>query len=123
MISEKDLNRCIDILAELNAKDDGRNKKLLLEIGYILKTELNNVSAWNRSVEGQRQRGRGYENIDVKKLLEDNTQLFNENHKLQQLNLKLKEALDERIAEIERRIENTNSRIAEFNSTIEKLNY
>ena len=39
MISAKDLNRCIDILAELNAGASQNSKGLILEVGYILKRE------------------------------------------------------------------------------------
>ena len=80
MISIEDLNKCISNLAELNARTNSHaDKTLLLEIGYILKQEIDNVNAWNQA---NNPRGRGVKQIDVQKLLEDNTQLYNENQKL-----------------------------------------
>ena len=120
MISAKDLNRCIDILAELNAGADQNSKRLILEIGYILKTELNNVNAWDESQRAERERGRR-ENIDVKKLLEDNTQLFKENEKLIELNQKLKDVIEQRIPHIEQSIGGVNEKFECLQDVIENL--
>lgn len=116
MISAKDLNRCIDILAELNARADQNSKRLILEIGYILKTELNNVNAWDAS---QREGKRG--NIDVKKLLEDNTQLFKENEKLIELNQKLKDVIEQRIPHVEQSIGGVNEKFEHLENVLNKL--
>ena len=119
MISAKDLRRCIDNLAELNAGADSNTKRLVLEVGYILKQELESVEAWNRQFKGNK--NRGYGDIDVKKLLEDNTQLFNENKQLQDLNMKLKEVIDARIPNVERGISEVNNKFYLLTENINKL--
>jgi hypothetical protein len=120
MISAKDLNRCIDILAELNARADQNSKRLILEIGYILKTELNNVNAWDASQREDRERGK-HGNIDVKKLLEDNTQLFKENEKLIELNQKLKDVIEQRIPHVEQSIGGVNEKFEHLENVLNKL--
>ena len=119
MIPAKDLERCIDILAELNANADTHSKRLILEVGYILKQELETVKAWDNSLLKDRNRGHG--DIDVRKLLEDNTQLFNENKQLQELNVKLKEAIDQRIPFIENGIKQVNKKFDIMTENINKL--
>ena len=118
MISARDLRRCIDILAELNAGADSNSKRLVLEVGYILKQELEAVEAWDSQFKDKK---RGYGNIDVNKLLEDNTQLFNENKQLQDLNLKLKEVIDKRIPNVEEGINEVNRKFNIMSETINKL--
>ena len=118
MISARDLRRCIDILAELNAGADSNSKRLILEVGYILKQELEAVDAWDSQFKDKK---RGYGNIDVNKLLEDNTQLFNENKQLQDLNLKLKEVIDKRIPNVEEGINEVNRKFNIMSETINKL--
>lgn len=118
MISAKDLRRCIDILAELNAGADSNSKRLILEVGYILKQELETVEAWDSQFSDKK---RGYDKIDVKKLLEDNTQLFNENKQLQDLNIKLKEVIDQRIPNVEKGISEVNRKFSIMSETINKL--
>lgn len=120
MINSKDLNRCIDILAELNAGADTHSKRLILEVGYILKQELETVNAWDASQLSNRERGR-QQQIDVKKLLEDNTQLFNENKKLVEMNLKLKEVIDQRIPRVEDGIKSVHDKFNIFEETLSKL--
>ena len=120
MISAKDLNRCIDILAELSADADTHSKRLLLEAGYILKQELEIVNAWDASQLSNRERGRSI-NIDVKKLLEDNTQLFNENKKLIEMNMKMKEVIEQRIPHVEEGIGEINKKFGTLQSVIDKL--
>jgi hypothetical protein len=102
MINEKDLNKCIDNLAEINGLigGDSNIRRLLLEVGYILKQELEVVSSWNTQFNNTNKL-RGYGNVDVKKLIEDNTQLFNENRQLLDANLKLKAIIDSKIPYIE----------------------
>lgn len=119
MISAKDLRRCIDNLAELNAGADTSSKRLILEIGYILKQELEMVESWNSQFKDNK--NRGYGAIDVKKLLEDNTQLFNENKQLQDLNMKLKEVIDTRIPNVEKGISEVNRKFNLMSETINKL--
>jgi hypothetical protein len=106
MIDAKELNRCIDLLAELSAEANSRQKRLILEIGYILKQELDVVNAWDASQRSDRRNPQ----IDIKKLLEDNTQLFNENQKLMALNLKMKEVIDKKIPSVETAIKGVNDK-------------
>ena len=120
MISAKDLNRCIDILADLNVNATQHDKRLILEIGYILKQELDVVNAWDSSQLSNRERGR-QQAIDVKKLLEDNTQLFNENKKLIEMNLKMKEVIEQRIPMVEDHIGSINEKFDTLQSVINKL--
>jgi hypothetical protein len=105
-------------LAELNAGADSNSKRLILEVGYILKQELEAVEAWDSQFKDKK---RGYGNIDVNKLLEDNTQLFNENKQLQDLNLKLKEVIDQRIPNVEKGISEVNRKFNIMSETINKL--
>ena len=119
MINEKTLTRCLDNLAEINANlTNSALKRLTLEIGYILKQELDNVTAWNNQF-NKDNRHKGY-NIDINKLMEDNTQLFNENKKLHELNMKLKEVIDQKIPNVENAIGNLNSRIETFSEILSK---
>lgn len=118
MISAKDLSHCIDNLAEINACLGSGNvalKRLVLEVGYILKQELDTVSAWNAQVKHDRLKGY---NVDVKKLMEDNTQLFNENKKLYELNLKLKEVIDQRIPKVENAVNTINEKCEAFSTAL-----
>ena len=119
MITAQDLERCVDILAEINANADTRTKRLCLEMGYIIKQELEIVKAWDASQ--RKDRNRGYGDIDVRKLLEDNSQLFNENKQLQDLNIKLKEIIDQRIPSIENGIKEVNNKFNIMNENINKL--
>lgn len=120
MISAKDLNRCIDILAELNVNAPQHAKRLILEAGYILKQELETVNAWDASQLNDKERGR-HQQIDVNKLLEDNTQLFNENKKLMEMNLKMKEVIDQRIPHVEDGIKSVHDKFNAFEEMILKL--
>lgn len=120
MISERDLNKCIENLAEINANiNNSALKHMILEVGYILKQELDNVKAWNRQFQNDdRNRGR---NIDVNKLLADNNQLFNENCKLNEVNLKLKEIIDHKIPNVEETINGINSKLNTFSEILTKV--
>ena len=118
MISAKDLSHCIDNLAEINACLGSGNaalKRLVLEVGYILKQELDTVSAWNAQFRGDRFKGH---NVDVQKLMEDNTQLFNENKQLHELNLKLQEVIDRRIPKVENAVNTINEKFDTFSTVL-----
>ena len=120
MISAKDLSHCIDNLAEINACLGNGNgnaalKRLVLEVGYILKQELDIVSAWDIQFKGDKFKGH---NIDIKKLIEDNTQLFNENKQLHDLNLKLKEVIDQRIPKVENAVNTINEKFETFSTVL-----
>ena len=119
MIDEKSLNKCIDNLAEINAHlTNSALKRLVLEVGYVLKQELDNVSTWNKQFQGDN-RLRGFQ-VDTKKLVEDNTQLFNENRKLLEINAKLKQVIDEKIPQVENAVNNINHKINTFSDILLK---
>ena len=120
MINAKDLNRCIDNLAEINANITSSNlKRLVLEVGYILKQELESVNEWNK--QHKKEKNLSVQHIDVQKLLEDNTQLYNENKKLHELIFKLRETIDKKIPDVERAINNVNEKITVFSDSINQL--
>lgn len=101
MINGRDLSRCIDILSELNANvSNKRDKTLILELGYIIKQELDLVKAWESSHNEQRMR-RGGEPIDINKLLEDNAQLYKENETLLKNLEKMKGIVESKIPSIQ----------------------
>lgn len=101
MINSRNLNRCIDILSELNANaSNSLDKALILELGYIIKQELDLVEAWENSHNDQTRR-RGGEPIDINKLLEDNVQLYKENETLLKNLDKLKTIIDSKIPSIQ----------------------
>lgn len=101
MINSRNLNRCIDILSELNANaSNSLDKALILELGYIIKQELDLVEAWENSHNEQTRR-RGGEPIDINKLLEDNVQLYKENETLLKNLDKLKAIIDSKIPSIQ----------------------
>ena len=106
MINRKDLSRCIDILAELNADIQNRkDKELLLELGYIIKQELDTI---NRTPIRD-------EVFDINKLLEDNSQLYNENKKLIECAERMRNT-------VERVIPNIQNKIGEINFKFDTLN-
>lgn len=99
MIDGKDLNRCIDILSELNANAASRKEKqLILELGYIIKQELDLVNLWEQNHNNSI---RGRERIDVNKLLEDNAQLYKENQTLLKNFDKLKAIIETKLPSIQ----------------------
>lgn len=109
MLTSTNLNRCLSILSILNSSASREEKKLILEIGYVLKQELDIVNAWDDKVSKE-----NIKNIDVRKLLEDNTQLCKENSQLMQINKKLQETIDHRIVD-------TNEKITALCTKIEHL--
>ena len=120
MIDAKNLSKCIDNLAEINALVNDRNvKQLLLEVGYILKQELDTVKAWDTQMQNQHQ---GHIlNVDVQKLLEDNNQLFNENRKLYDINMKLKETIDSKIPHVEEMVKKMGDGYKTLSQTLDKF--
>lgn len=119
MLEEKDLNKCIENLAEINAAVTSSSvKQLVLEVGYILAHELDNVKMWNRQIKGANKL-KGYQ-VDIDKVFEDNAQLFNENQKLQEANLKLKEVIDKKIPNVENMVGQINQKIETFSEILLK---
>lgn len=118
MIDEQTLSKCLDNLAEINANlTNSALKRLTLEIGYVLKQELDNVAQWNQQFKGKKNKPI---EIDINKLMEDNNQLFNENKKLQEVNMKLKETIDQRIPRVENAISNINQKFQTFTEVLSK---
>ena len=73
MISVEDLHKCMANLAELHSRAiNNKDKPLLLEIGYILNKEIDNIIAENATTS----------KLDMQKLLADNKQLYDENQRL-----------------------------------------
>jgi hypothetical protein len=119
MINGNDLNRCIDILSELNANaNNKRDKSLILELGYIIKQELDLVKAWESSHNGQRLRCGGAP-IDIEKLLEDNAQLYKENETLLKNLNKLKGMIESKIPAIQEDLTVINRKFDLLNNHIE----
>lgn len=117
MMSSEELNRCIDILSELNANATTSEKRLILEMGYMIKQELDLVLEIER--EGQKAAKNG--NISIKGLIQDNTQLFNENKKLFEENLKLKGMVESVTPMIEKKIATVIEQIGSINTMLNKI--
>lgn len=114
MISEESLNKCIDKLATINANsDDAKIKQLTVEVGYILKEELDLVKAWNSQFDGKK-----IQQIDAQKLIQDNTQLAHENAKLQKINVELTKMIDLKIPTFENVIGNINKKLNNINQLL-----
>lgn len=119
MINSRNLNRCIDILSELNANaSNSLDKALILELGYIIKQELDLVEAWENSHNEQTRR-RGGEPIDINKLLEDNVQLYKENETLLKNLDKLKTIIDSKIPSIQEDLTTISRKFDLLNNHIE----
>ena len=120
MINGRDLSRCIDILSELNANvSSKRDKTLILELGYIIKQELDLVKAWESSHNEQRMR-RGGEPIDINKLLEDNAQLYKENENLLKNLEKMKDIVESKIPSIQEELVVIEGQFNTLNQHIER---
>jgi hypothetical protein len=121
MISYNDLNRCIDILSELNAHIDSNevDKSLILELGYIIKQELDLVKSWD-DANNKNAMKRGIKQIDPQKLLEDNIQLFNEKEKLLKILAKMKEDLEKKVPLIQKELSLIKEKFDILNNHIEK---
>jgi hypothetical protein len=83
MLSSQSLNRCIDLLAQINSVSASNVRQMALEIGYILKQELDIVVSIEQAASGDR----NPRSLDPKSMLQDNIQLFNENQKLLKENM------------------------------------
>lgn len=96
MIDGKNLNRCIDILSELNANATSRrDRELILEVGYILKQEYDIIKEWENSQ--NRDSSKKGVKLDANKLLEDNIQLCKENATLLKDVAKMKDIIESKI--------------------------
>lgn len=117
MLDVNTLNRCLDILAILNDKASREDKISILELGHILKQELMVQEKWNKN-HNKVVFGR---NLDVNKLIEDNTQLFNENQNLINDVMKLKSIIDTKIPFIERQMMLLDGQATRINNGIERM--
>ena len=87
MISKEKLNRCLNILSELNARIPIQyDKNLILEMGYIIKEELNQIELENK--------------LDIKKLWQDNVALAKDNDTLHKTVQHLTSIINEKIPSI-----------------------
>lgn len=118
MISIEDLNKCIANLAQLSATSTRSDRQLLLEIGYILKQEIDHQEAWNQA---NNTRGGGVKQIDIQKLLEDNSQLYKENQTLISSVAKLKDIIEHKMPQIQNYLETALIKCDNLNETLEKL--
>lgn len=118
MLSTKELNTCIELLADINRmSNDNSIKMKTLDIGYILKQELDNVSLIESMSDDIRNRQNGMGSMDVKRLLEDNIQLYNEKEKLVKQNKKLRELLDSKLKVFEEKTTILTEKIKKFTAT------
>lgn len=98
MLSVNDLNRCVDILSDLNSRvTNNQDKRLLLELGYIIKQELELVKAAHNQNLRNRQTS-----IDPQKVLADNIQLCKENDALLKNIRKLNEIIEDKMPSIQK---------------------
>ena len=110
MISSRSLNRCIDLLAQINATGDIRTRQMALEIGYVLKQELDVVTSVEQA-QSVNQRN-PMANLSPDTLLRDNIQLFQENQKLLKDNMVLKEMLETKVGQLSAKMDNVNRNIS-----------
>ena len=114
MLSSQSLNRCIDLLAQINSVGASNVRQMALEIGYILKQELDIVTSIEQAASGDR----NPHSLDPKSMLQDNIQLFNENQKLLKENMELRGMLDTRVNFISSKVEEMRREIAAVNNNI-----
>lgn len=106
MLSAKELENCIDLLADINVITNNNDiKRKLLEIGYTLKRELDNVSLIENMGREVDSRSIRMNNSDVKRLLEDNIQLFNEKEHALKQNQELCKVIDSKLKSYDAKID------------------
>jgi len=122
MLSSNELNKCIELLADINTMTNDRNiKTKLLEIGYTLKKELDNTSLIESMDRDINNRVSNMGPLDVKRLLEDNIQLFNEKERVLKQNKELREILDSKLQIYETKLGMITSTMSDVKHTIETL--
>lgn len=108
MISKEKLNRCLNILSELNARIPIQyDKNLILEMGYIIKEELNQIELGNR--------------LDVKKLWQDNVALAKDNDTLHKTVQHLTSIINEKIPSINETLNTLISNSSRLQACIQSL--
>lgn len=108
MISKEKLNRCLNILSELNARIPIQyDKNLILEMGYIIKEELNQIELGNR--------------LDVNKLWQDNVALAKDNDTLHKTVQHLTSIINEKIPSINETLNTLISNSSHLQACIQSL--
>ena len=113
MMSSNDLQNCINMLAQMSNGAPYTTRQMAVEIGYILKKELDIV----KEIENPNQ----HRTPDMQGLINDNVQLFHENHKLLQENMNLKGLLESRVTSIAAKVQNISSDVLQVNRMISSL--
>ena len=108
MISKEKLNRCLNILSELNARIPIQyDKNLILEVGYIIKEELNQIELENK--------------LDIKKLWQDNVALAKDNDTLHKTVQHLTSIINEKIPSINETLNTLISNSSHLQACIQSL--
>lgn len=108
MISKEKLNRCLNILSELNARIPIQyDKNLILEVGYIIKEELNRIELENK--------------LDIKKLWQDNVALAKDNDTLHKTVQHLTSIINEKIPSINETLNTLISNSSHLQACIQSL--
>lgn len=108
MISKEKLNRCLNILFELNARTPIQyDKNLILEMGYIIKEELNQIERENK--------------LDIKKLWQDNVALAKDNDTLHKTVQHLTSIINEKIPSINETLNTLISNSSHLQACIQSL--
>ena len=108
MISKEKLNRCLNILSELNARIPIQyDKNLILEMGYIIKEELNQIELENK--------------LDIKKLWQDNVALAKDNDTLHKTVQHLTSIINEKIPSINETLNTLISNSSHLQACIQRL--
>jgi hypothetical protein len=123
MLSSKVLEKCIELLAEINTKtNDNYIKSRVLSIGYTLKQELDDVSLIESMNKDINDRASNMGSLDTKRLLEDNIQLFNEKEKVLKQNKELKDIIDSKLQIYETKLGMITNSMNEIKQCVEILN-
>lgn len=122
MLSSNELNNCIGLLADINSMTNDNNIKMkLLEIGYSLKRELDTVTlieSMGKDIDG---RARNMDSIDVKRLLEDNVQLFNEKERAMKQNKELREVIESKLQIYETKLGMVADSVSQIKSAVQTV--
>ena len=114
MISSNDLEKCINLLAQISNGASYDDRQKAVEIGYILKKELDIVSDIERNHSQQR-------HPTMEGLVNDNVQLFHENQKLLKENMELKTMLESRVTSISAKMNQVCMDVSSVNQLIASL--
>ena len=113
MISSNDLQNCINMLAQMSNGAPHTTRQMAVEIGYILKKELDIV----KEIESTDHR----KTPDMQGLINDNVQLFHENQKLLKENMELKSMLESRVNSIAAKLQSVCGDMSSVNQMITSL--